>query len=81
MVAQIAAQSGPLHCLVNNASSFEPDSGNALDVDGARQQFEVNLLAPLALSSLMAQTTADEPAGAWHGPRAHDAATGTLSRI
>ncbi len=64
MVEQISAKSGPLHCLVNNASSFEPDSGNAVDVDGARQQFEVNLLAPLSLSSLMAQTTADEPAGA-----------------
>ena len=49
---------------MNNASSFEPDSGQAMDVDGARQQIEVNLLAPLSLSSLMAQTTADEPAGA-----------------
>lgn len=63
MVQQIAAQSGPLHCLVNNASSFEPDSGQAMDVDGARQQLEVNLLAPLALSSLMAQTDTDAPAG------------------
>jgi NAD(P)-dependent dehydrogenase (short-subunit alcohol dehydrogenase family) len=64
MVQEIAAKSGPLHCLVNNASSFEPDSGQAMDVDGARQQIEVNLLAPLSLSSLMAQTAADEPAGA-----------------
>lgn len=63
MVQEITRKSGPLHCLVNNASSFEPDTGNALDVDGARQQFEVNLLAPLALSSLMAQTAADEPVG------------------
>nr|WP_315848921.1 SDR family NAD(P)-dependent oxidoreductase [uncultured Rhodoferax sp.] len=64
MVQKIAAQSGPLHCLVNNASSFEPDSGQAMDVDGARQQIEVNLLAPLSLSSLMAQTDANEAAGA-----------------
>ncbi len=63
MVQSIAAQSGPLHCLVNNASSFEPDSGQAMDVEGARQQIEVNLLAPLSLSSLMAQTVATEPAG------------------
>ena len=52
-------RSGPLHCLVNNASSFEPDSGDAMDVADARQQIEVNLLAPLALASLMAQTPMD----------------------
>jgi NAD(P)-dependent dehydrogenase (short-subunit alcohol dehydrogenase family) len=59
MVAHITQHSGPLYCLVNNASSFEPDSGNAMDVTGARQQLEVNLLAPLALASLMAQTPLD----------------------
>ncbi|WP_294769009.1 SDR family NAD(P)-dependent oxidoreductase [uncultured Rhodoferax sp.] len=63
MVQTIAEQSGPLHCLVNNASSFEPDAGAAMDVAGARQQLEVNLLAPLSLSSLMAQTPLDAPAG------------------
>jgi NAD(P)-dependent dehydrogenase (short-subunit alcohol dehydrogenase family) len=56
MVQEIAGKSGPLHCLVNNASSFEPDAGDALNVDAARQQMEINLLAPLSLSSLMAQT-------------------------
>jgi NAD(P)-dependent dehydrogenase (short-subunit alcohol dehydrogenase family) len=64
MVADIAQRSGPLHCLVNNASSFEPDSGDAMDVAGARQQLEVNLLAPLALASLMAQTPMDVVHGA-----------------
>ena len=63
VIAEITAKSGPLHCLVNNASSFEPDSGQAMDVDGARQQIEVNLLAPLSLSSLMAQTASDEANG------------------
>ena len=52
MVQSIAAQSGPLHCLVNNASSFEPDSAAAMDEPGARNQLEVNLLAPLALAAL-----------------------------
>ena len=65
MVEEIAAKSGPLHCLVNNASSFEPDAGDALNVDAARQQIEVNLLAPLSLSSLMAQSVpADDTSGA-----------------
>lgn len=63
----ITAQSGPLHALVNNASSFEPDSAAAMDEVGARSQLEVNLLAPLALAGLMAQSLAqtppEEPAG------------------
>lgn len=64
MVSEITAQSGPLHCLVNNASSFDPDSGDNLSAPATRAQWEVNLLAPLQLSSLMAQNLpADTPAG------------------
>ena len=64
MLNEVQAKSGALHCLVNNASSFEPDAGDAMDINAARQQIEVNLLAPLSLSSLMAQSlSADEPAG------------------
>jgi len=56
MMAYILTQSGPLHCLVNNASCFEQDSANAVDITGARQLLELNLLAPIALSALMAQS-------------------------
>jgi NAD(P)-dependent dehydrogenase (short-subunit alcohol dehydrogenase family) len=62
MVQEISATSGPLHCLVNNASSFEPDVGSDFNIDAARQQIEVNLLAPLSLSSLMAQSLSDDEA-------------------
>ena len=55
MVAHIVAQAGGLHCLVNNASSFEEDRADAFSVEAARQQLEVNLLAPLALAQHMAQ--------------------------
>jgi NAD(P)-dependent dehydrogenase (short-subunit alcohol dehydrogenase family) len=55
MMAEIHRRHGPLDCLVNNASMFEPDTGLAMDHKGARQQIEVNLLAPLTLASLMAQ--------------------------
>jgi NAD(P)-dependent dehydrogenase (short-subunit alcohol dehydrogenase family) len=55
MMTHIMAQTGPLDCLVNNAASFEPDSARDFDIDAARQQLEVNLLAPMALSALMAQ--------------------------
>lgn len=56
MMQAISTQGGPLHCLVNNAASFEPDSAGQLNLDATRQLLEVNLLAPLALSSLMSQS-------------------------
>jgi NAD(P)-dependent dehydrogenase (short-subunit alcohol dehydrogenase family) len=52
----IQNSAGPLHCLVNNASSFEPDSADSLDVETMRRQMEVNLLAPMDLSSRMAHS-------------------------
>lgn len=55
MMRQIAAEAGPLRCIVNNASTFHPDSAQQLDVDAMRRQLEVNLLAPMSLASLMAQ--------------------------
>jgi NAD(P)-dependent dehydrogenase (short-subunit alcohol dehydrogenase family) len=55
MIHTIFATSGRLDCIVNNASSFEPDTGEAFDLQGCRQQLEVNLMAPVHLSSLMAQ--------------------------
>ena len=56
MMAEIEAITGPLQCLVNNASSFEPDSAEQFDVISARSQLEVNLLAPMELSALMSQS-------------------------
>lgn len=55
MMAHIAQSHGPLDCLVNNASLFEPDEGTHMDLPGARLQLEVNLIAPMLLASLMAQ--------------------------
>ena len=60
MVAHITQSHGPLDCLVNNASLFEPDTGTDMDLPGAHQQLEVNLIAPLALASLMARQIAPE---------------------
>lgn len=44
-----------LDCLVNNASSFEPDSATNFDSINASRQLQVNLLAPLSLTRWMAQ--------------------------
>jgi NAD(P)-dependent dehydrogenase (short-subunit alcohol dehydrogenase family) len=62
MLDEIAAQTGALDCLVNNASLFEPDTGTTMQVQGARQQLEVNLLAPLSLSALLARQAAPHAA-------------------
>ncbi len=59
MMADIVGRSSPLLCLVNNASSFEPDSACDFSIESSRQQLETNLLAPLSLSRLMAQSLAD----------------------
>jgi NAD(P)-dependent dehydrogenase (short-subunit alcohol dehydrogenase family) len=56
MMTKIESITGSLRCLVNNASSFEPDSADQFDIASARSQLEVNLLAPMELSSLMAQS-------------------------
>jgi NAD(P)-dependent dehydrogenase (short-subunit alcohol dehydrogenase family) len=64
LIAHIGSHSGPLHCLVNNASSFEPDQGTQLQAELVRQQWEINLLAPLSLSALLyAQLPADAAVG------------------
>ena len=50
LMARAAQIAGPLSCLVNNASAFEPDTGADFDAELARQQLEVNLIAPLSLA-------------------------------
>ena len=60
MMDHIGQATGALDCLVNNASLFEPDTGAAMDLDGTRQQLEVNLIAPLSLASLMARQAAPD---------------------
>lgn len=59
LMDEVLTQGGPLDCLVNNASAFEPDTGTTFDAEQARQQLEVNLIAPLSLSRLMAAALPD----------------------
>jgi NAD(P)-dependent dehydrogenase (short-subunit alcohol dehydrogenase family) len=54
LMHEVLTQGGPLDCLVNNASAFEPDTGPTFDAALAQRQLEVNLVAPLSLSRLMA---------------------------
>ena len=55
MLQNIHTDLGGLDCIVNNASSFEPDTALKFDLNGCRQQLEVNLVAPMHLSSLIVQ--------------------------
>ncbi len=54
LVEQISAD-GPLTCIVNNASAFEPDTGLDFDADAAMRQIGVNLIAPLSFARLLAR--------------------------
>ncbi|OUL99871.1 SDR family oxidoreductase [Variovorax sp. JS1663] len=49
---------GPLACVVNNASAFEPDTGLDFEEDAALRQLGVNLMAPLDFARLLAQQAA-----------------------
>lgn len=53
LMARIA-QHGVLHCVVNNASAFEPDTGLDFHPDAAMRQLGVNLIAPLSLARALA---------------------------
>lgn len=50
---------GPLHLLVNNAASFEPDEIGTLEPARFDRQFAVNLRAPLFLAQAFAAQAAD----------------------
>lgn len=58
LMAQITADAA-LHCIVNNASAFEADTGLDFEPDAALKQLGVNLIAPLAFARLLAQQPAD----------------------
>ncbi len=61
MMASIERDAGPLRAVVNNASTFEPDTGIDFDPVLARQQLEVNLIAPMLLARELARQQARAP--------------------
>ena len=64
MMATIEREHGMLDCLVNNASLFIPDTGLDFDAAQAAAQLQVNLLAPLMLAKIMANSRAQASAAA-----------------
>lgn len=61
LIENARAPFGPLACLVNNASIFEPDDAATFDADAFDRHMAVNLRAPLLLAQRFA---AQAPAGA-----------------
>jgi NAD(P)-dependent dehydrogenase (short-subunit alcohol dehydrogenase family) len=55
LMAQVRAHTDQLHALVNNASTFWPDTGLDFQAGAAAHQLQVNLIAPLLLASQMAR--------------------------
>jgi NAD(P)-dependent dehydrogenase (short-subunit alcohol dehydrogenase family) len=55
LLRNAVARFGAIHCLVNNASQFEPDEADSFDAQLANAQINVNLVAPLALSAELAR--------------------------
>lgn len=53
VIEQVRQHSDALHCLVNNASLFEPDAAREMDPHVALAQLQVNLVSPLLLSAKM----------------------------
>lgn len=66
LIENARALFGPLSCLVNNASIFEPDDAATFDADAFDRHVAVNLRAPLLLAQRFAgQVSASQaPAGA-----------------
>jgi NAD(P)-dependent dehydrogenase (short-subunit alcohol dehydrogenase family) len=48
------AELGPLSCLINNASRFEPDEADTVTIDGWDHHLDTNLRAPVFLSQAFA---------------------------
>lgn len=54
LVAEAGAALGPLTCLVNNASRFEPDEAGSVTLDSWTAHLDTNLRAPVFLSQSFA---------------------------
>jgi len=57
---------GPLDCVVNNASAFEPDTGADFEEAAAQRQIGVNLIAPLDLARRLAAQPGTHACSAIH---------------
>lgn len=60
LMTNVFEQAGALNCLINNASQFVPDAADNFNCDFASEQWEVNLMAPMDLTQLLAKGLGDQ---------------------
>ncbi len=63
LVPECVALAGPIDCLINNASLFEPDWLTNLDAAQWQRQLDVNLRAPALLTKAFAEALPDDREG------------------
>lgn len=63
LIPRVAAELGPVTCLVNNASVFEPDDVLSATQESWRRHIDVNLRAPFFLSQSFAKEMAADTFG------------------
>ncbi len=63
LVTRVNAELGGLHCLVNNASVFEPDNVETADRASWQRHMETNLRIPFVLSQAFARTLPGDARG------------------
>lgn len=62
LLPQCMAKLGPVHCVVNNASTFEFDAATQFDVEGFMQQVRVNTAAPIVLAQSLHAALSEQTA-------------------
>ncbi|MGE3873172.1 MAG: SDR family oxidoreductase [Parvibaculaceae bacterium] len=63
LIAEAGRALGPLSCLVNNASRFEPDEARSVTLDSWTSHLDTNLRAPVFLSQSFAAQVPTETQG------------------
>ncbi|WP_368904582.1 SDR family oxidoreductase [Taklimakanibacter lacteus] len=63
LITEAVSALGPLTCLINNASRFEPDEAGSVTLDSWAQHLDTNLRAPVFLSQHFAAQLPGEMSG------------------
>jgi len=63
LIPRVAAEFGPVTCLINNASVFEPDDIHTATPDSWRRHIDTNLRAPFFLTQSFARELATDAFG------------------
>lgn len=63
LIPQCVERVGPLECLINNASLFEPDWLSTVEIESWQRHIDVNLRAPTLLTKAFAESLPEDREG------------------